>query len=138
METNLNTLEYALHNNTLRAWQLALLRFAITLDNADRLALLAVAAELDGPGSRPSARPAFKFFHQSSTELCHAILNPRQAGSDAVLQRHLKRSDDERLKRALAAALAIDIPRARPPAATQRPNRDLWRGLGSPSQLKRA
>ena len=35
------------HAKTLRAWQLALLRFAVTLDNADRLAVLAIAAEMD-------------------------------------------------------------------------------------------
>jgi hypothetical protein len=142
METSLNTPEHARHNNALRAWQLALLRFAITLDNADRLALLAIAAELDAPGSRPPAGRAFKFFHRASTELCEAILNPQHADSDAVLQRHLKRCDDERLERALAAALAIDIPRARPPATmprtAPRPNHDLWRGLKPPSDRKRA
>ena len=36
------------HAKTLRAWQLAILRFAVTLDNADRLAVLMIAAELDG------------------------------------------------------------------------------------------
>ena len=38
---------------TLRSWQLAILRFAVTLDNADRLALLAIAAELDDQVSCP-------------------------------------------------------------------------------------
>ena len=142
METSSNTPEHSRRNNTLRAWQLALLRFAITRDHADRLALLAIAAELDAPGSRPPVRRAFKFFHRVSTELCHAILNPRHPDSDAVLQRHLKRSDGERLKRALAAALAIDIPRARPPTTTPRItprlDLDLWRGLKPPSDRKRA
>ena len=142
METSSNAPERDRHNNALRAWQLALLRFAITQDNADRLALLSIAAELDAPGSRPPVQRVFKFFHRASTELCHAILNPRHPDSDAVLQRHLKRSDDERLKRALSAALAIDIPRARPPATTPRvtprPDRDLWRGLKPPSDRKRA
>jgi len=36
------------HAKTLRAWQLAILRFVVTLDNADRLAVLMIAAELDG------------------------------------------------------------------------------------------
>lgn len=105
------------HSNALRAWQLALLRFAVTLDNADRLALLAIATELDAPGVRPPARPAFSFFGQATAELCHAILNPRHPATRAVLQRHLDRSDDERIKRALAAMFAIDMPRARPLAA---------------------
>ena len=32
---------------TLRAWQLGILRFAVTLDNADRLAVMAIASEID-------------------------------------------------------------------------------------------
>ncbi len=117
------------HDKALRAWQLALLRFAITMDNADRLALLAIAAELDAPGVRPSARPAFKFFHKASAELCHAIINPQQPASATVLQRHLTRCDDERLKRAFAAVLAIAAPRAKPTTRSLKRNDDLWRGL---------
>ena len=73
---NLNVSIDKRHDKALCAWQLALLRFAITMDNADRLAVLAIAAELDAAGTRPSARPAFKFFYNASTELCHAIANP--------------------------------------------------------------
>jgi len=51
------------------AWQLAVLRFAITMNDDDRLALLVVAAELDAPGSRPSTRPGFRFFYNTSTEI---------------------------------------------------------------------
>ena len=42
---------------TLRAWQLAILRFAVTLDNADRLAIMAIASEIDrlGPDTRRQA-----------------------------------------------------------------------------------
>jgi hypothetical protein len=126
---NLNVCGDRRHDKSLRAWQLALLRFAITMDNADRLALLAIAAELDAPGARPFARPAFKFFHKASAELCQAIVNPQLPGSEAVLQRHLKRCDDDRLKRAFAAVLAIDTLREKPPARPSKQNHDLWRGL---------
>ena len=135
MEMNSNAPDGARHASALRSWQLAVLRFAITMDNADRLAMLAIAAELDAPGSRPSTRSAFGFFYKTSAELCHAIINPLHSTSDAVLQRYLKRSEDERLKRAFAAALAIDVVRARPPVGSPKPNGDLWRGL---SQRKRA
>jgi len=118
---NLNVCGDRRHDKSLRAWQLALLRFAITMDNADRLALLAIAAELDAPGARPFARPAFKFFHKASAELCQAIVNPQLPGSEAVLQRHLKRCDDDRLKRAFAAVLAIDTLREKPPARPPAP-----------------
>jgi hypothetical protein len=126
---SLNTSGDGRHSKALRAWQLALLRFAITMDNADRLALLAIAAELDAPGSRPSPRPAFRFFYNASAALCHAIINPQLAASPALLQQYLTRCDDERLKRALAAALAIDMSQANPPTRPLKPNSDLWRGL---------
>jgi hypothetical protein len=47
---------------TLRAWQLAILRFAVTLDNADRLAVLAIASEIDRLGPRHGGKPGFSFF----------------------------------------------------------------------------
>jgi hypothetical protein len=130
MEMSPNVLGSERHAKAIRAWQLALLRFAITMDNADRLALLAAAAELDAPGAQPSTRPVFKFFYTTSTELCHAIINPLHSTSNAVLQWHLMRTDDERFKRAFAAALAIDIPPARSPLRPPKSNGDLWRGLG--------
>jgi hypothetical protein len=126
---NLNASNDRRHDRALRAWQLALLRFAITMDSADRLALLAIAAELDAPGSRPSDKAGFKFFHNASTELCQAIINPQHAASKLVLQRYLTRCGDERLKRAFAAALAIDIPGAKPPTRPLKQNGDLWRKL---------
>jgi hypothetical protein len=126
---NLNASSDRRHDKALRAWQLALLRFAITTDNADRLALLAIAMELDAPGARSSARPAFKFFYNASVELCQAIINPQHPTSGAVLQRHLARCDDERLRRTFAAALSIDILRAKPPVRPLKQKNDLWRGL---------
>ena len=44
---NLNVPAAEWHAKTLRAWHLAILRFAVTLDNADRLAVLAIANEID-------------------------------------------------------------------------------------------
>ena len=52
------------HAKTLRAWQLAILRFAVTLDNADRLAVLIerhrVARSSGGTASKPSRATANK------------------------------------------------------------------------------
>jgi hypothetical protein len=45
MSSNVQGMEW--HAKTLRAWQLAILRFAVTLDNADRLAVLMIASEID-------------------------------------------------------------------------------------------
>jgi hypothetical protein len=114
----------------IRTWQLALLRFAMTINSDDRLALLAVAAELDAPGSRPSTRPGFRFFYNTSTEICRAIINPLHSTSNAVLQKYLTQIDDKRLKRAFAAAVAIDTPGSKPSIRLPKSNGDLWRGLG--------
>lgn len=51
------------HAKTVRGWQLAILRFAVTLDDADRLAVMAIANEIDrlAPQSA-AARLDFSFF----------------------------------------------------------------------------
>ena len=118
------------HAGLLRAWHLAILRFALTRENADRLGVLAIANEIDRLGRLGDIRPDFSFFRRTSAELCAAI--PRhQDGDDAVLNRYLAEIDDARLHRALAAAL--DVPPPKPDLVRKplRPNRDLWRGLPS-------
>ncbi|WP_244486404.1 hypothetical protein [Bradyrhizobium viridifuturi] len=46
----------------LRAWQLAVLRFAVTLDDDDRMHVLGVAGEVDRLGG--AADDAFHFFRR--------------------------------------------------------------------------
>src|SRR5262245_23843464 len=112
-----------------RAWLLALLRYAVTRENADRDAFLASAAELDRCGSRLE-QPAFDFFTRSSAELCAALDAPGEPGSHAVLQRLIRRVDDARLRRALEAAIALEP--APPLRIASRDSRgDLWKGLAS-------
>ena len=50
------------HARTLRAWQLALLRFAVTMDNADKLAVMAIAGEIDRLAPERAGKPDFDFF----------------------------------------------------------------------------
>lgn len=119
------------HARTLRAWQLALLRFAVTLDNADRLAVLMIAAKIDRGGSKHD-KPDFGFFRNTSAELCAAILPPN-ASCAAVLHQFVARIDEERLKRAFAAALEINQPKTRSAARPARRGKSLWRGLSSRS-----
>jgi hypothetical protein len=133
-----NTTGQVRHGKALLAWQLALLRFAVTTDDADRLALLAIAGELDAPGGRASHRPPFQFFRQASGALCHAIANPQHPGSVAMLRQHLARTDDKRLRRALAAVLGLDHPETGRAKMSPHPDRDLWRGLKSSTDRKRA
>jgi hypothetical protein len=114
----------------LRAWHLAILRFAVTRDNADRLGVLAIANEIDRLGQQHRTGEGFSFFRRTGAELCAAMLR-RQDSDDALLSRYLTQIDDVPLHRALAAAL--DIRPRKPDLAKTRPEpkQDLWRGLPS-------
>jgi hypothetical protein len=116
------------HAKTLRAWQLAILRFAVTLDNADRLAVMAIANEIDRLGSRHVGKSAFDFFRRTSAELRAAILRPNELGS-SVLQRHLARIEDDRIKRVFAAATGADQPKVFSVSKPIKRDNGLWRGL---------
>ena len=117
---------------TLRAWHLAILRFAVTLDNADRLAVLRIAREIDGPDSRQNGSADFEFFRRTSAELCAAILQPDERAS-AVLQQYLARIDDDRFKRTFAAAIDAGQPAISPVSRPAQRRRDLWKGLSARS-----
>lgn len=119
------------HDRTVRAWLLALLRFAVTHDNDDRLAVLAAASEIDKL-SVPQGRPdGFRFFHRTSAELCAAITEPRP-GSAAILSRHLDRMTDERMKRAFAAAVELDEVKPVQKKTDAHNRNGLWKGLATP------
>jgi hypothetical protein len=118
------------HAGLLRAWHLAILRFALTRENADRLGVLAIANEIDRLGRLGDIRPDFSFFRRTSAELCAAIPR-RHERDDVVLNQYLAEIDDARLHRALAAALDVPPPKPDLVRKSVRPNRDLWRGLPS-------
>jgi hypothetical protein len=109
-----------------REWLLAILRFAVTLDQADLATVQAVAIEMDRLGSQPDAT-TFAFFARSSAEFGHAIANKDDPNSIAVLRRQLARIDDRRLRRALEAALDCEQRTARPTG--KRDSSNLWKGL---------
>jgi hypothetical protein len=118
------------HAKTLRAWQLAILRFAVTLDNADRLAVLMIAAELDGVRQKRYSKPEFGFFRKTSAELCAAILRPNEL-SATVLRQYLGRIDDKRLRRIFAAAVEADQPKPSSVGKPAKRDNGLWKGLSS-------
>ena len=115
---------------TLRAWHLAMLRYAVTLDNADRLAVLRIAHEIDRLDPRHDGGADFEFFRRTSAALCAAILQPSERSS-TVLQQYLAWIEDDRLKRAIAAAIANVQPTVRPARKPVGRGDDLWRGLAS-------
>ncbi len=118
------------HARTLRAWQLAILRFAVTLDNADRLAVMAIASEIDRLDPQHDGKPDFSFFRRTSAELCAAILQPNELTS-IVLRQYLARIDDDRLKRAFAATIEADQPKPPPVGKPFKHDNGLWKGLPS-------
>jgi hypothetical protein len=97
------------HARTLRAWQLAMLRFAVTLDNADRLAVMAIASEIDRLGPQHGGKADFGFFRRNSAELCAAILQPGES-TPVVMRQYLARIDNDRLRHAFAAAMEAGRP----------------------------
>jgi hypothetical protein len=115
---------------TLRAWQLAILRFAVTLDNADRLAVMAIAGEIDRLGRQHEGKPDFSFFRRTSAELCVAIRQPNEL-TPTVLRQYLARIDDDRLKHVFAATIEAGAPTPVPVSTPFKRDNGLWRGLSS-------
>jgi hypothetical protein len=110
----------------IREWLLLLLRFAVTREPRDEAAAFAMADEIDALGLRwrPSAP---SFFRRTSDEVCQAIValdDPKRA---AVLESHVARIDDPRLRRAFRAA--IELEQTSPPASAKTRRRNLWVGL---------
>lgn len=118
----------------LRSWHLAVLRFAVTRENADKLGMLAAANEIDGLGRRYDDGSEFGFFRKTSSELCAAILK-RDEASDKILRRYLAQIDDVRLNRALAAALEIENAERAAERRRSKLGPSLWHGLPSRGDL---
>jgi hypothetical protein len=108
----------------IREWPLPMLRLAITREPRDRFAVFAMADELDALGHywRPTAS---RFFARTAGEVCDAILG---IGDDAnvILQKHIARIGDLRLRGAFAAAIDLD----------PEPGDYLHRSIRAPQQLK--
>src|ERR1039457_996029 len=122
-------------SNKVRDWLLAILRFAVTLRDEDRSAVLVAAEEIDRLGKSSEDQSAFKFFRNTSIEICSAILEKQNSRGSAVLRLHLNRIEDCRLRRAFAAAIRFgDSSQIIKSAGKIRTRVDqhLWHGLGPP------
>lgn len=128
MSSNVQGMEW--YAKILRAWHLAILRFAVTLDNADRLAVLMIASEMDRLDPRRDDNPDFRFFRKTSAELCAAILRPNEPTSP-VFRQYLARIDDNRLKRVFAAAIEAHRPMVVPVSKPVKRDNGLWKGLSA-------
>ncbi|WP_245284166.1 hypothetical protein [Bradyrhizobium sp. Cp5.3] len=106
---------------------MALLRFAVTLDDGDKLNVAAIAAELDRLSGR-TLGDSLHFFRRTSSQLCAAI-DGQQQNSEAILEHFCEQIDEPRLRLAFAAAVGIARSNRAPPAARPKRNHDLFRGL---------
>jgi hypothetical protein len=109
-----------------REWLLAVLRFAVTLEPADRAAVLAIAEQMDRLGF-PANQPSFSFFVRTSTEFCKSIVAAEGAEKRFALSHYLGKIDDDRLRRAFESVLEARQTAGKSPKTRRR--QDLWRGL---------
>ena len=121
----------------IREWLLAILRFAVTLEPADRTKVLVIARELDQLG-QDSAAKAFAFFTRTSFDFCNAIADKDSPSRGVILRRQLLRIGDTRLRSALEAAVDLGAAAPRAPKPTQYGHGDLWRGLKEPIAAARS
>jgi hypothetical protein len=94
------------HARKIQDWLLAIVRFAITLEPADRQAVLAIAQEMDGLGFLPG-RSSFSYFGRTSGDLCRAIAHRNDPGRTAIMRRHLAAIGNRRLRQTTAVAIHL-------------------------------
>lgn len=104
-------------------WLLAVLRFAITLNEVDRASLMAMAADMD------RYRSGFTFFQRTSVKVCDAIIARDRAQATAALHIFARRIDRLALRRAFEAALEITPTGAHRRTNPARNRENLWKGL---------
>ncbi|TQF43577.1 hypothetical protein UNPF46_03000 [Bradyrhizobium sp. UNPF46] len=114
----------------LRAWQLAMLRFTVTLDESDRLNVAALAAELDRLGGRRELDDAPHFFRRTTSKLSAAI-NGQQRSAEATLDDFCNQIEEPRLRLAFAAAIGITHSAPAPSEVRSKRRADLFKGLPS-------
>lgn len=114
-----------------RGWLLALLRFAITQDERDRIAAHQIADEMDANDS-PTWSSGPTFFARTTRQVCEALQSPDEPQHAAALNQHIGRINDARLRAAFEAVVghgksstATPLARRRRPLAIA----DLWKGL---------
>jgi hypothetical protein len=111
-------------SHRIREWLLRILRFAVTLEQRDRAAVMSLAAEMDRLGATQSG---FSYFTRTSTKLCDCITAKHDFDKLAELCFHIEKIDDRRLRRALEGALFAKRNKS---IRSRQPDREyLWKGL---------
>lgn len=112
----------------IQQWLFAVLRFAITLEEDDRLAVLAVAAELDRI-SAVTASSGFTFFVRTSVKVCDAIIAKNSREAIATLRVLLRKIEHPPLRRAFEAVLEIRPLPSKSHHSLIGDRQNLWKGL---------
>jgi hypothetical protein len=115
-------------SHRIRQWLFAVLRFAISLEQTDRMAALAVAAEMDRRGSVTTGG-GFTFFVRTSIKLCDAVDAKDDPDAIATLRAHLRSIEHPPLRRAFEAVLELDAIPTQRHGAFNRSRDYLWKGL---------
>src|ERR1700746_2607605 len=115
-------------SHRIREWLLGILRFAVTLEQCDRAALMGLAAEMDRLGAG-TTQSGFTYFTRTSTKLCDCIVVKQGLDNFAELWIHLEQINDNRLRFALEGAL---FEKASGPTRSRKLDREyLWKGLAA-------
>jgi hypothetical protein len=110
----------------IREWLLGILRFAVTLEQCDRAAVMCLAAEMDRLGAS-TTQSGFSYSTRTSTKLCDCIAAKHEFDKLAELCLHIEKIDDRRLRRALEGAL---FEKRNKRARSKQLDREyLWKGL---------
>lgn len=109
-------------------WLLAVLRFAVTRNEADRVSLLVTANELDRPQLTAEVG-SFAFFRTTTIELCAAIIDKHDEQRVKILRRHFNHIGNLRLRAALEAATGLKEADHTPAASPRHDRAYLWKGL---------
>lgn len=121
------TTEQAVQICAIEGWLLSILRFAVTRDEPDRAAVLALAIEMDRGGS------GFTFFARTSVAVCDAIVAKDRTEATAELRVFVRAIDHARLRRAFEAVFVIKALGADRRVISDRNREKLWKGLPSSS-----
>ena len=118
------------HHQMLQQWLLLILKFAITREETDRTEILEQATALDSLNGNQVA--TFRYFTQTSCELCDAIRHSETEPSKARLKQYASNIDNPRLRQAFLGTVDLHeqaLPQRSHARLKQMRSAALWRRL---------
>jgi hypothetical protein len=110
-------------------WLFLVLRYAISREARDRLAVVDLAGKMDMLGEERD-REAFRFFRNHSARLCTAIAAPDTPGRRQMLMAHARRIGQPRLRQVFLRTCHLESrEKALPESGRTNSRSELWKGL---------